>query len=88
MRTVEVQLNNTWNGKLAMEPVKVEIEKGLYLQLSYETNDNTWNLSCFDYRAKYLNLYDIKGDCKRLSTINKATKNSSINWDVEFVLVK
>ena len=28
MRTIEVKLNNTWNGKLAMEPVKVEIEKG------------------------------------------------------------
>ena len=56
MRTVEVKLNNAWNGKLVMEPIKVEIEKGLYLQLSYETNDNTWNLSCFDYRAKYLNL--------------------------------
>jgi len=88
MRTIEVKLNNTWNGKLAMEPVKVEIEKGLYLQLSYETNDSTWNLSCFDYREKYLNIYDIKGDCKRLSTINKAIKNSAINWNVEFVLVK
>lgn len=88
MKRTEVKLNNTWNGKLAMEPIKVEVEKGLYLQLSYETNDNTWNLSCFDYRAKYLNLYDIKCDCKRLSTINKAIKNSAINWDVEFVLVK